>query len=89
MRLESKVKIGNINTLKGKEEFTVSDLIKVLSTLDGNATINFGVKLTENRYTFCQDDNFIFRLEEGEWEGEYSVDIITDATKDKLITKNN
>lgn len=81
MRLEAKVKIGNINILKGKEDFYVSDLIKVLSALDGNAIVRFGVKLTENRYSFCQDDNFIFKLSEGELEGEYSVDIITDTTK--------
>ena len=82
MKLNLKAKFGKLNRLTGKETFTVSDLIKLLSNLDENAEIRFGV-LTEKNTVFSQNDNFIFRLEqdstEDEWEGNYTVEIITES----------
>ena len=82
MKLNLKAKFGKLNRLTGKETFTVSDLIKLLSNLDENAEIRFGV-LTEKKTVFSQNDNFIFRLEqdstEDEWDGNYTVEIITES----------
>ena len=84
MKLNLNTEIGHLNRLKGKELFTVSDLIKILSDLDEDAEIVFGV-LTENYIKFVQDDNFIFKLEynslEDEGEGIYTVQIITDGKR--------
>jgi hypothetical protein len=85
MKTEFKVgniKIGELNILKGKEQFTVSDLIKILNKLNQDAQIIFGVA-TKKSTSFCQNENFIFRLRyqdrEAEWDENYTVDIITDG----------
>jgi len=82
MKLNLKAKIGQLNRLQGKKEFTVSDLIKLLNNLDEKAEIRFGV-LSDAGMTFTQDDNFIFQLtqdtREDQWEGNYVVEIITDG----------
>ena len=78
------IEIGKLNILKGKEEFTVSDLIKILNVLNQDAKIDFGL-LSSRGTGFCQNENLLFRLKyrnrEDEWEGNYTVEIITDGTE--------
>ena len=91
MKLNLNAKIDKINTLKGKEEFNVSDLIKLLSKLDESAKIRFGVRIKENVTGFFQDDNFIFRLTydniEDEDEGNYVIEILTNAIGELELIK--
>jgi len=69
------------NVLRGKDIFTVNDFIKVLSKLNPECEVIFGVK-EENSICFSQHDNLIFNLNqnnrEDEAEGKYVVEIITD-----------
>jgi hypothetical protein len=77
------IEIGTINKLTDKQEFNVSDLIKILNSLNENAPIQFGV-LGKKGICFCQNENFMFRLtypnREDEWEGNYTLQIITDGS---------
>ena len=77
------IEIGELNILKGKEEFTVSDLIEILSILKQDAKIDFGVLYSKGT-CFCQNENLLFRLDyrnrEDEWDKNYTVEIITDGT---------
>jgi len=85
MKTEFKVgniEIGKVNILKGKEQFTVSDLIKILNKLNQDAPVVFGVA-KKSSTCFSQNENFMFRLRyqdrEAEWDENYTVDIITDG----------
>ena len=76
------IKIGEVNVLKGKEQFTVLDLIQILNNLKQDAPVVFGVA-KKSSTCFSQNENFMFRLRyrdrEAEWDGDYTVDIITDG----------
>jgi hypothetical protein len=70
-----------INRLTGKDIFTISDLVKVLSKFDQDAKVNFGT-ITEKCCSFSQNDNFIFKLyynsQEEDDAGRYEFHILTE-----------
>ena len=70
-----------INRLTGKDIFTISDLVKVLSKFDQDAKVNFGT-ITEKCCSFSQNDNFIFQLyynsREDDDAGRYEFHILTE-----------
>jgi len=82
MKLDLKVKINSINTLKDKPVFKVVDLINLLKKLDENAKIKFGVISELNNFSFTQNDDFIFQIthdtREDEFEGNYTLNIFTE-----------
>ena len=81
MELNLNVKKEIINELKGDNNFTVSELIRILNKLDKNALVEFGVLQDDNSTTFSQDSNLLFRLSyrtrEDSDDDNYTVEIIT------------
>ena len=64
--------------LRGKDNFTVSDLKKVLNKFEDNTPIDFGV-LTNGSVVFNQTDNFIFETySEIGMPYDFTLGIITD-----------
>tara|TARA_R110000796_G_scaffold247085_1_gene372308 strand:- start:76 stop:327 length:252 start_codon:yes stop_codon:yes gene_type:complete len=75
------LKKNKVNVLRGKDIFTIKDFIKILSTLNEDAPVVFGV-IEKNSTVFSQDDNLILNLNQNDPEdyftGEYVVEILTD-----------
>ena len=73
-----------INRLTGKDIFTISELVKVLSKFDQDAEVKFGI-ITEQCKSFRQNDNLIFQLyynsRENDDIGKYEFHILTDTDK--------
>mgnify|MGYP003646504817 FL=1 len=69
------------NVLRGKNTFTVKDFVEVLSKLNPESEVSFGV-IEDDCTSFSQDDDLIFNLNqnnrEHEFMGEYVVEILTD-----------
>tara|TARA_R110000782_G_scaffold268724_1_gene365682 strand:- start:693 stop:944 length:252 start_codon:yes stop_codon:yes gene_type:complete len=64
--------------LRGKDNFTVSDLKKVLNKFEDNTPIDFGV-LKNGSVVFNQTDNFIFETySEIGMPYDFTLGIITD-----------
>ncbi len=82
MELHLKTKFETINRLQGKGTFTVSDLIGILTKIDKNAIVRFGV-INGNNTSFVHSDNFIFRLSQedrdAEYNDEYTLHILTES----------
>jgi len=80
---QKKVKVGDINSFVGKNNFTVSDLISVLNKLNKDALVNFGV-IENNLNTsisFYQHENIVFKCRQNEnsLEDYDTLDILTYA----------
>ena len=79
-------KNGQINFLKGKEKFIVSDLIKILNLLDENAEVRFGV--LGDDLSFKQEEIFVFSIKyDSKLKDDYIFNIIT-INKSESINSN-
>jgi hypothetical protein len=83
IKLNPKLKNGQINVLTNKDQFTIGDLKKILDSLDEKAEVKFGWYVEGSQPVFCQNANFIFRLKPTEKSNldtnQYVLEIITDV----------
>lgn len=72
---------NEVNKITNNTDFTIKDLINVLSKLDPSASVYFGVINERDHQSFRQDEDFLFELHcftlDDEAEGNYDLHILT------------